>query len=90
MSLGGDLALFVGGLISQALDMPGAQREAELDRIRRTLRTALERLDGIEPNAPRIHELGEKRRAEIEAAERSRTERGDEPTVETALPARPR
>lgn len=84
MSLGGELAGFVAGLIETAVGMPAAQREAELANIRRELRAGIERLDAIEPNLPRIHELGEKRRAEIEEEERQR--RQDEPTSKVEVP----
>lgn len=80
MSLGQELADFLGGLVSRAAAAP----EEERARIRAELQTALDRLDGIAPNAPAVHEAAERRRAELEAEELRR--RQDEPTSRTELP----
>lgn len=93
MSLGGELvealAELVKGIVSGTREASAAER-AELAAM---LRANADRLEGIEPNLPRIHQLGEEARTRIAEAERlrleheGRTERSDEKTVETPIPS---
>lgn len=71
MSLGHEVADFLVETIGQ-IAATGAHLDAEQRaRIADTLRQNAAALSGIQPNLPRIHELAEKRRAEIAAGRTS-------------------
>ena len=78
----GDVVEGAVALLGQLFALHGQASEAEKKQIEALLDDAKTRLHAIEPNAPRIHELADRRRAELLEEERRRTERGDETTRE--------
>ena len=70
MSVGAAIVEAVLGIIEGAAKMGEAMDATERARLADALRANAVRLEGIEPNLPRIHALGEARRAEIAKAAR--------------------
>lgn len=81
----GDVVEGAVALLGQLFALHGQASAAEKKQIEALLDDAKTRLQAIEPNAPRIHELAERRRAELE--EEAHRRRQDEPTSKHDLPS---